>query len=50
MPEMDGFVFISASAQRDQIAECFRHGAATHLAKPFTMAELRSRVAQFAKS
>ncbi|MGH2471564.1 MAG: response regulator [Candidatus Limnocylindria bacterium] len=43
-------VFMTASAQREQIEECFRHGAAGHLAKPFTMAELRSRVAQFAKS
>ena len=43
-------VFMSASVQRDQIEECFRHGAAGHLAKPFTVAELRSRVAQFAKS
>lgn len=43
-------VFVSASVRRDQIEECFRHGAAGHLAKPFTMAELRARVAQFAKS
>ena len=43
-------VFMTASAQRDQIEECFRHGAAGHLAKPFTMSELRARVALFAKS
>jgi CheY-like chemotaxis protein len=43
-------VFMSASVQRDHIEECFRHGAAGHLAKPFTVAELRSRVAQFATS
>lgn len=43
-------VFMTASAQREQIEECFRHGAAGHLAKPFTMAELRGRVAQFSKS
>jgi CheY-like chemotaxis protein len=43
-------VFMSASVQREQIEECFRHGAAGHLAKPFTMTELRARVAQFAKS
>jgi CheY-like chemotaxis protein len=43
-------VFVTASVQRDQIEECFRHGAAGHLAKPFTMAELRARVAQFVKS
>jgi CheY-like chemotaxis protein len=43
-------VFMTASVQRQQIDECFRHGAAGHLAKPFTMAELRARVAQFSKS
>jgi CheY-like chemotaxis protein len=43
-------VFMTASVQREQIDECFRHGAAGHLAKPFTMAELRLRVAQFSKS
>jgi CheY-like chemotaxis protein len=43
-------VFMTASVQREQIEECFRHGAAGHLAKPFTMAELRTRVAQFSKS
>ena len=43
-------VFMTASVQREQIEECFRHGAAGHLSKPFTMAELRARVAQFAKS
>jgi len=43
-------VFMTASAQREQIEECFRHGAAGHLAKPFTMSELRARVAQFLKS
>jgi CheY-like chemotaxis protein len=43
-------VFMTASVQRKQIEECFRHGAAGHLAKPFTMAELRARVAQFSKS
>jgi CheY-like chemotaxis protein len=43
-------VFMTASVQRQQIDECFRHGAAGHMAKPFTMAELRARVAQFSKS
>ncbi|HEY8787205.1 MAG TPA: response regulator [Candidatus Limnocylindria bacterium] len=43
-------VFMTASVQREQIDECFRHGAAGHLAKPFTMAELRARVAQFSKN
>ena len=43
-------VFMTASIQREQIDECFRHGAAGHLAKPFTMAELRGRIAQFGKN
>lgn len=43
-------VFMTASVQREQIEECFRHGAAGHLGKPFTMAEFRARIAQFAKS
>jgi CheY-like chemotaxis protein len=43
-------VFMTASVQREEIDECFRHGAAGHLAKPFTMSELRARVAQFSKN
>jgi CheY-like chemotaxis protein len=43
-------VFMTASVQREQIDECFRHGAAGYVAKPFTMFELRARVAQFFKS
>ena len=43
-------VFMTASVQREEIDECFKHGAAGHLAKPFTMSELRARVAQFFKS
>jgi CheY-like chemotaxis protein len=43
-------VFMTASVQREQIDECFQHGAAGHLAKPFTMAELRARIAQFSKN
>ena len=43
-------VFMTASVQREQIDECFRHGASGHLAKPFTMTELRARVAQFSKN
>ena len=52
MPEIAHIpiVFMTASVQREQIDECFRHGAAGHLAKPFTMAELRARVAQFSKN
>ncbi len=40
-------VFMTASVQSAQVAECFKHGAAGHLSKPFTMADLRSRVAEF---
>lgn len=38
-------VFVTASVQRAQVAEAERHGAAGVLPKPFTMAELRRRVA-----
>ncbi len=37
-------VFVTASVQRSQIAEAALHGAAGVLPKPFTMAELRSKV------
>jgi len=40
-------VFVTASVQRAQIAEAEQHGAAAVLPKPFTMAELRARVAEF---
>ena len=40
-------VFVTASVQRAQIAEAERHGGASVLPKPFTMAELRARVAEF---
>src|ERR1700716_2404013 len=38
-------VFVTASVQRAQVVEAERHGAAGVLPKPFTMAELRKRVA-----
>jgi len=41
-------VFMTASVQRAQIDEALRHGAAGVLPKPFTMADLRARVAEFA--
>lgn len=40
-------VFVTASVQRAQVAEAERHGGAGVLRKPFTMAELRARVAEF---
>jgi len=39
-------VFVTASVQRAQIAEAERHGGTGVLPKPFTMAELRKRVAE----
>ena len=39
-------VFVTASVQRSQIAEAALHGGAGVLAKPFTMAELRAKVAE----
>ena len=38
-------VFVTASVQRAQIVEAERHGGTGVLPKPFTMAELRKRVA-----
>ena len=38
-------VFVTASVQRAQIIEAERHGGTGVLPKPFTMAELRKRVA-----
>ena len=42
-------VFMTASVQRAQIDEALQHGAAGVLPKPFTMADLRARVAEFAR-
>lgn len=39
-------IFITASVQRSQIAEAELHGGAGVLPKPFTMAELRAKVAK----
>jgi two-component system OmpR family response regulator len=39
-------IFVTASVQRSQIAEAELHGAMGVLPKPFTMAELRSKVAE----
>jgi len=38
-------VFVTASVQRSKIVEAERHGGTGVLPKPFTMAELRKRVA-----
>ncbi|GAC1458795.1 MAG: response regulator [Candidatus Limnocylindrales bacterium] len=42
-------IFMTASVQRAQIDEALRHGAAGVLPKPFTMADLRARVKEFAE-
>jgi CheY-like chemotaxis protein len=39
-------IFVTASVQRAQIEEAALHGGAGVLPKPFTMAELRKRVAE----
>ncbi|MEP7003079.1 MAG: response regulator [Chloroflexota bacterium] len=39
-------IFVTASVQRSQIAEAEKHGGAGVLPKPFTMAELRSKVTE----
>jgi CheY-like chemotaxis protein len=38
-------VFLSASAQRMQLEEGFRHGATAYVTKPFRAAELRAALA-----
>jgi CheY-like chemotaxis protein len=42
-------VFMTASVQREEIDECLRHGGAGHIAKPFTVAELRARIHELVK-
>ena len=39
-------VFVTASVQRSQIEEAAKHGGESVLPKPFTMAELRTKVAE----
>lgn len=39
-------IFMTASAQRGQREEAFGHGAAGFIAKPFSPAELRAKVAE----
>lgn len=43
-------VFMTASVQRAQIDEALRHGGVGVLAKPFTMTDLRARVAEFVRT
>ena len=40
-------IFVTASVQRHQIEEGYRHGAAGYLQKPFTGSELRTKVGEF---
>ena len=37
-------VMLSAAAQRDELAEGYRHGVADYIIKPFTVTDLRRRV------
>ncbi len=50
LPDLAGvpIVVMTARVQREHMDEYVRHGASDVLAKPFTMAELRERVAAFA--
>ena len=41
-------VIVTASVQRHQIEEAYRHGIAGHLSKPFSVHDLRVKVEQFA--
>ena len=41
-------ILVSASAQRIQLEEGLRHGAADYLTKPFSPGELRAKVAEYA--
>ena len=43
-------VFVTASVQRAQVAEATLHGGSGVLPKPFTMAELRQRVAEILRA
>jgi two-component system chemotaxis response regulator CheY len=43
-------VVITASVQQAQIEEIYHHGASDHLAKPFSVGELRAKVAHHAVS
>jgi len=41
-------ILVSASAQRIQLEEGLRHGAVDYLTKPFSPAELRAKVEEYA--
>jgi CheY-like chemotaxis protein len=41
-------VIVTASVQRHQVEEAYRHGIADHLSKPFSVHDLRAKVEQFA--
>lgn len=41
-------VVVTASVQRHQVEEAYRHGIAGHLSKPFSVHDLRVKVKQFA--
>ena len=43
-------IFITAFAQRAEIEEGYQHGAASYLIKPFSPADLRTKIEEFAKA
>ncbi len=40
-------ILMTASVQRLQVAEGYRHGATGYLMKPFSMAELRTKIEEY---
>ena len=43
-------IFVTAFAQRAEIEEGYQHGAASYLIKPFSPADLRTKIEEFAKA
>ena len=40
-------IFMTASVQRHQMEEGYRHGVADYLTKPFTVADLRAKIDEY---
>jgi CheY-like chemotaxis protein len=43
-------IFVTAFAQRTEIEEGYRHGAASYLIKPFSPADLRAKIEAFVQA
>lgn len=43
-------IFVTAFAQRTEVEEGYRHGATSYLIKPFSPAELRTKIEAFMKA